>query len=65
MVRRAERGIGVAIRRGQEKGRIAKRGDQDLGLHDMETPVSAAQVEHPSNLTPIYAVTDDVTDEQF
>lgn len=27
MVRRAERGIGVAVRRGQEAGQIAKRGD--------------------------------------
>ncbi len=31
MVRRAERGIGVAIRRGQEAGEIAKRGD--IGGH--------------------------------
>ncbi|WP_055751031.1 hypothetical protein [Frankia sp. AvcI1] len=27
IVRRAERGIGIAIRRGQEAGAIAKRGD--------------------------------------
>lgn len=63
-MRRAERGIGIAIRRGQEEGTVMKPGD-----------VGAAREQHrllPSEIAPVhelhrgsYAVTDGVTDEQF
>lgn len=74
IVRRAERGIGVAIRRGQESGQIAKRGDRiakrgDPNLQTLEitkvSTLAAAKVSHPSELEPMYAMADGVTDEQF
>jgi hypothetical protein len=72
IVRRAERGIGVAIRRGQEAGQIRKKGDdtrtdlRDQGADDtLVSPLAAAQVKNSSNLVPIYEMTDGVSDEDF
>lgn len=79
MVRRAERGIGVAIRNGQEAGVIAKPGDigaiNSPGTRgarsgsprngDLVRPGEAAGVKHPSELTPLYAAADGISDEQF
>jgi hypothetical protein len=80
MVRRAERGIGVAVRNGQEAGDIAKRGyagpqgDYVRGgspvrggrVHD-EDKTSAREFfpEGNQTMTDAYAMTDSVTDEQF
>lgn len=73
MVRRAERGIGVAIRHGQDAGEIRKVGDDcrtDLrhGVADdnsVRSPRDAAQVNHNSDLIGVYAITDGVSDEEF
>lgn len=72
MVRRAERGIGVAIRNGQESGEIRTSRDgnprSELALQSLEgkrTVADAAKVEHYSALVPIYEMTDGVTDEEF
>ena len=74
MVRRAERGIGVVIRKGQEAGEILKHGEVGNGrpqveIHGQEfykrRPTEAAQVDHPSRLSPLYEVTDGISDEQF
>lgn len=81
MVRRAERGIGVAIRRGQEAGEIettaeAKRragliarGVQhsaDNNVVPKARPVDFAKKDElHNNGAGIYALTDGVTDEQF
>ena len=45
IVRRAERGIGVAIRRGQQDGEIAKRGDRGGRGASPSRSASAAAVE--------------------
>lgn len=80
--RRAERGTGLAIRRGQEAGEIMKRGDAGAmpkpGVHAGGGLPGAARNTHlvrPGDIAPmselssngsgIYAMTDDVTDEQF
>jgi hypothetical protein len=70
MVRRAERGVGLAIRKGQAEGTIRSRGDDtrtDLSGHN--TLVSpTAFVPHDElvgNGAGIYHLTDGVTDEQF
>jgi hypothetical protein len=71
LVRRAEAGIGKAIRKGQEAGEIARpgaigvgrRGDVKRG-EDLLRPTEAAQVKHPSQLTPLYAL-GDVTEDQL
>lgn len=78
IVRRAERGIGVAIRKGQEEGSIRRQGQGSTG-----TPPRAnrergdTQLSSPTDYLPqhelsggghgagVYDVTDDVTDEQF
>jgi hypothetical protein len=73
MVRRAERGIGVAIRRGQEAGEISKPYDNlrhGQGAVDKTSlPPSptnyATSAELSSNGAGIYHMTDGVTDEQF
>jgi hypothetical protein len=73
MVRRAERGIGVAIRRGQEAGEIAKPYDNlrhGQGAVDKTSlppgPTTyAAASELSGNGAGIYHLTDGVTDEQF
>jgi len=73
MVRRAERGIGVAIRNGQEAGEIRKRGERDY--HNAEGDVITNCKVSPYDYAPpgelkgngvgIYALTDDVTDDEF
>lgn len=80
--RRAERGTGLAIRRGQEAGEIMRRGDAGAmpkpGVHagggvpgtarntHLVRPTDIAPInELSSNGSGIYAMTDDVTDEQF
>lgn len=78
IVRRAERGIGLAIRRGQEDGTIAKPGDIGgagspgvrggvPGLarrQDLDRPADVAQVRDSSELTPLYAQAT-ATDDEF
>lgn len=68
IVRRAERGIGVAIRRGQEEGTIRGRhltATADVALANIPGPAEVAGYTHRADLAPIYDLTDDVTDEQF
>jgi hypothetical protein len=75
MVRRAERGIGVAIRRGQEAGEIKRQGQGGGQPPATERPRSdntlsspydfASHQELVGNGTGIYHMTDDVSDEQF
>lgn len=80
MVRRAERGVGKAIRDGQEKGAIAKPGDIGGGggggnraaesrrrstQHLGSALEYATRDELSGNGSGIYAMTDDVSDEQF
>lgn len=72
IVRRAERCIGLAIRKGQVEGRIAKRGD--IGLKRGESRSSSEEdrdlskvtdyIDH-SALNKIEPLATDVTDEQF
>lgn len=71
MVRRAERGLGVAIRKGQDEGQIARRGD--IGARG-GTPgcTRGEHLDRPGNyfqyrdeITAVYRLTDGVTDEQF
>lgn len=72
LVRRAERGIGLAIRRGQDAGEIRKRGDDtrtDLDRVVSDNLVSPHDFVPKSQLTNthggIYDVTDGVSDEHF
>lgn len=78
MVRRAERGIGVAIRNGQEageirgagQGRITSRTDQVGDTHLVAAPGDFVPYHElsgggGSDQAGIYALTDDITDEQF
>jgi hypothetical protein len=79
IVRRAERGIGLAIRKGQELGEIKKRGERDQSVNQ-HSRVAAQGVNGCSKPTPtdfasadelhgngagIYHMTDDVTDDHF
>ncbi|MCZ7618810.1 MAG: hypothetical protein M5U32_11065 [Myxococcota bacterium] len=60
-----ERCIGLAVRKGQAEGRIAKRGDPRKA-HDLKRPVDyASENELSDNGAGIYAMTDNVTDEEF
>jgi hypothetical protein len=76
IIRRAERGIGVCIRKGQETGEILRRGQ--VHHHGNQWTGGDSTERTNSNrrspldyVTPgperagVYAVTDDVTDEQF
>lgn len=78
LVRRAERGIGLAIRKGQEAGEILRRREHirqanqhGTALHGDTTQSKARptdfvpQHELSSNGSGIYAMTDGVSDEQF
>lgn len=73
IVRRAERGIGVAIRRGQAEGNIAKQGENPCTRNQYgERGGSSFSKRLPSEYVPeskersqAYAMADDVTDEQF
>jgi hypothetical protein len=77
IVRRAERGMGLAIRRGQQAGQIAKRGDRGgrgaPGVHGgnpgdrrgdhLDSP--AAFFRHGDERAGTYAMTDGVSDTDF
>lgn len=67
MVRRAERALGVAIRKGQEAGEIVARGQVGNGRSsrhdDLQSP--AQYFSHAQEKTDIYTMTDDVSDEDF
>jgi hypothetical protein len=74
VVRRAERGIGVAIRRGQEAGQIRARGEHERvvnqhgecgPVHDKDRTSPADFFSNKVEMTETYSVTDGVTDEQF
>lgn len=74
MVRRSERALGVAIRKGQDAGEIRTMGEKDTasnqyGSHaprSHELRSSAADfISHTSERVAIYSVTDDVSDAQF
>lgn len=68
IVRRAERGIGVAIRRGQEAGEIRKRGRHAIPVVNRNC-VSPEQFATTSELSGndagIYHMTDGVSDDEF
>lgn len=64
--RRAERGIGLAVRRAQEAGEIRGQGSRsDTGKGSALPLAHEAAGFKRDALVPIYAVTDNVTDEQF
>lgn len=75
MVRRAERGVGKAIRGGQERGEISTMGNRNNyggpdGPAHRQSPIGT--LSSPSDFLPTgsdraatYAITDDVTDEDF
>jgi hypothetical protein len=73
IVRRAERGIGLCIRKGQDQGKIRKRGERgpinalDKSIYSCrqspEDFVSTSELS--GNGAGIYHLTDGVTDEQF
>ncbi len=79
MVRRAERGVGVAIRKGQEEGTVAKRGDiggtPKPGSRgslsgsprngDLDRPKELVGASNPSELTNYYDLTDGIAADQF
>ena len=77
IVRRAERGIGVAIRRGQQSGEIAKRGDRGSrgapGVHGgnpgdrrgEHLRSAAGFFRHDDERAGAYAMTDGVSDTDF
>ena len=72
MVRRAERGVGQAVRKGQRDGEIATRGNRELyaGPHhrqsrDKTLSSPADYLPHGNDRAAAYAMADDVSDEQF
>ena len=77
IVRRAERGIGVAIRRGQQDGEIAKRGDRGShgapgvhggnpgDRHDDHLGSPGSFFRHGDERADTYAMTDGVSDADF
>lgn len=79
MVRRSERGLGVAVRKGQEAGIIAKRGDGSQkdyvrggkvvrGAKSPDPNISSPTEfmgRNGSTTSETYAMADNVTDEQF
>ncbi len=75
IVRRAERGLGLAIRKGQEEGEIRRPGQKDLHYNPRTGERSRGhdyEMVPPSDFVPeyelkdgIYPVTDGVTDQQF
>ncbi|MDO3126529.1 hypothetical protein P5V43_05375 [Mycobacteroides abscessus subsp. bolletii] len=76
-VRRAERGLGVAIRAGQERGEILARGERrtsanQFGVNGNTVSTKSSPTDFASrdeltgcNSDGIYGMTDDVSDEQF
>lgn len=77
MVRRAERGVGVAIRKGQAEGTVRRRGQKDAVFdrwngklvetaNSMPSPYDFAEKDDLSgNGAGIYHLADGVSDEQF
>jgi hypothetical protein len=84
MVRRAERALGVAIRKGQEAGEISTRAtprsqpgyvrvrngvEESVQAHDLDPtlrlPSPGEFFSNSQERNEIYAMTDDVTDEQY
>lgn len=66
MLRRAERGIGQAVRNGQEAGEIPNRGGWSSDGRPRETSITADSfLPHGQERSEVYAMTDDVSDEQF
>lgn len=72
IVRRAERGIGVAIRRGQDAGDFLTQreggGHPELvptGTRTSSKPSPTEWLKRGNDMTNTYAVTDNVSDEQF
>lgn len=72
MVRRAERGVGLAIRKGQAEGTINRIGQHayagnqhEAVLPDSKKSSVTDYLVNGSDVNATYAVTDDVTDEQF
>lgn len=74
MVRRAERGVGKAIREGQERGEITSRGTHDNRANqhsgkgaerNSSTPKPDDFVTKGHQQVQIYAMTDGVSDDQF
>jgi hypothetical protein len=73
LVRRAERCIGLGIRQGQKEGEIASRGhnNRQNSMTSSSTPRPISDFVPPLELTSggnqpgYYALTDDVSDEQF
>lgn len=75
IVRRAERGIGVAIRRGQQTGEIARRGDRGGrgGIHsgnpndrcDDHLGSPGSFFRHADERADTYAMTDGISDASF
>lgn len=64
--RRAERGVGLALRREQAAGNVAGQGRRTDRLEDRKpTLPELAQVKHRESLKPMFALADDVTDERF
>jgi len=64
IVRRAERGIGLAIRKGQEIGEIRTSGRDPRTFPD-EKSSPQEYFSGGREMTDVYAMTDDVPDEQF
>ncbi|HEX6970258.1 MAG TPA: hypothetical protein VF174_15795 [Micromonosporaceae bacterium] len=62
IVRRAERGIGLAIRRGQEAGEIARNGERAFPVEKRSTSQFFIGGQEQSDT---YAMTDGVSDDQF
>lgn len=66
IVRRAERGIGVAIRRGQEEGTVRRRGQGRGYTQQLPKPTDfASHDELMANQAGIYDLTDGVSDAEF
>lgn len=71
MVRRSERALGVAIRQGQAAGEVRSRGEGGGDpeyvdpLRDSKRMSPGAFFKHGTDANQTYAVTDNVTDEQF
>jgi hypothetical protein len=66
IVRRAERGIGVAIRRGQETGKVRRQGQGRGHTQQLPKPTDfASHDELMGNQAGIYDMTDGVSDEEF
>lgn len=63
MVRRAERSLGLAIRKGQEAGQVRRNGERTLSDADKVSPSEFFSNSQQRDET--YAMTDGVTDEEY